>query len=110
MSCSSAQECDQPSKSQLTWSAGEASSRSSASPGEAVNQPGGWLTKEVTVIGSLGYLHHEFGVAIDLLADGRIRTEPIHTATVGLSELPEAIARLADDPTSAVKVLVDSSR
>ena len=36
--------------------------------------------------------------------------EPIHTTTVGLSELPEAIARLADDPTSAVKVLVDSSR
>ena len=30
--------------------------------------------------------------------------------TVGLSELPEAIARLADDPTSAVKVLVDPSR
>lgn len=78
--------------------------------GEAVIQPGGWLTKEVTVIGSLGYLHHEFGVAIDLIADGRIRTEPIHTTTVGLSELPEAIARLADDPTSAVKVLVDPSR
>ena len=78
--------------------------------GEATIQPAGWLTKEVTVITSLGYLHHEFAQTMDLIADGRIRTEPLHTATVGLSELPVVIERLADDPTSAVKVLVDPSR
>ena len=41
--------------------------------------------------------------------DGRIVVEPLHDKTVGLSQLPETIAQLADDPSSAIKVLVDPS-
>jgi threonine dehydrogenase-like Zn-dependent dehydrogenase len=69
--------------------------------------PGAWLLKEVTVVASLGYLHHEFGEAIDLIADGAVQVSPLHDSTVALADLPAAIERLADDPSSAVKVLVD---
>ena len=44
---------------------------------------------------------------MDLIADGRVRVAPLHDTTVTLDELPAAIERLADDPSSAVKVLVD---
>jgi len=75
--------------------------------GTATISPGAWLIKEVAVVSSLGYLHHEFGEAIDLVASGRLRLEPLHDRTVTLDELPLAIEQLADDPSSAVKVLVD---
>jgi (R,R)-butanediol dehydrogenase/meso-butanediol dehydrogenase/diacetyl reductase len=73
----------------------------------ATIQPATWLVKEVTVVGSLGYRSHEFGEAMGLIADGRVQVDPLHDATVSLDELPAAIERLADDPSSAVKVLVD---
>jgi (R,R)-butanediol dehydrogenase/meso-butanediol dehydrogenase/diacetyl reductase len=70
-------------------------------------QPAQWLVKEVTVLASLGYLHHEFAESMALIADGRVQVDPLHDATVALEALPAAIERLADDPSSAVKVLVD---
>ena len=78
--------------------------------GEASIAPARWLTKELAVVTSLGYLHHEFGLVMDLIADGRIRTAPMHTETVGLGELGATMERLADDPLGAVKVLVDPRR
>jgi (R,R)-butanediol dehydrogenase / meso-butanediol dehydrogenase / diacetyl reductase len=78
--------------------------------GTAAIAPGVWLVKEVTVVASLGYLHHEFAECMDLIADGRVQVTPLHDRTVGLSELPAAIERLADHPSSAVKVLVDPRR
>ena len=44
------------------------------------------------------------------VAEGAVRlttTAAAHDSTVMLTDLPDAIARLADDPSSAVKVLVD---
>jgi (R,R)-butanediol dehydrogenase/meso-butanediol dehydrogenase/diacetyl reductase len=75
--------------------------------GTATIAPGSWLVKEVSVVASLGYLHHEFGEAIALIADGSVQVAPLHDRTVTLAELPAAIAELADDPSSAIKVLVD---
>ena len=46
----------------------------------------------------------------DLIADGLVRTDPLHDHTVSLDELPVVIERLADDPSSAIKVLVDPTR
>lgn len=78
--------------------------------GTATIAPGAWLVKEVTVVASLGYRHEEFAQAIGLIGDGRVRVDPLHDATVGLGELPEMMARLADDPAAHVKVLVDPAR
>jgi (R,R)-butanediol dehydrogenase/meso-butanediol dehydrogenase/diacetyl reductase len=75
--------------------------------GSATIAPGAWLIKEVTVVASLGYLHHEFGETMALMADGRIDAPTLHDRTVSLAELPVAIEELADDPSSATKVLVD---
>lgn len=74
--------------------------------GSASISPGTWLMKEVQVTASLGYLHHEFGEVIDLIADGAVRVAPLHDRTITLDELPVTIAALADDPSSATKVLV----
>ena len=75
--------------------------------GNATISPHSWLIKEVNVVGSIGYQHHEFADAMDLIASGKVQTDPLHDSTVALTELPVAIERLADDPSSAVKVLVD---
>jgi threonine dehydrogenase-like Zn-dependent dehydrogenase len=42
-----------------------------------------------------------------LMRDGRIDAPTLHDRTVSLAELPLAIEELADDPSSATKVLVD---
>jgi len=75
--------------------------------GSANILPHMWLLKDATVVSSLGYIHHEFGEVMDLIADGRIKVDPLHDKTVSLSELPLALAELADNPSSAVKILVD---
>jgi len=75
--------------------------------GLATISPHAWLVKEVTVVGSLGYLHHEFKDAMELIHAGKVLTDPLHDLTVALEDLPNAIERLADDPSSAIKVLVD---
>ena len=42
-----------------------------------------------------------------MIADGRIRLEPMHTSTVPLSQLGAAIADLASGTSLETKVLVD---
>lgn len=75
--------------------------------GAATISPATWLVKEITVTAAIGHLHHEVAEVIDLIADGRVRTEPLHDRTVSLADLPAVIEQLADDPSSAIKVLVD---
>lgn len=75
--------------------------------GNATISPHVWLVKEVTFVASLAYNHHDFIETMNLMADGRILVDPLHDKTVGLSQLPDTIAELADDPSSAIKVLVD---
>lgn len=77
--------------------------------GAATISPHAWLIKEVNVTASLGYQHHEFGEVIDLIADGLVDVDALHDKTVSLAELPAAIEQLADDPSSAIKVLVDTT-
>lgn len=78
--------------------------------GAATISPHTWLVKEITVTAAIGHLHHEVAEVIDLIADGLVRTDPLHDRTVSLAELPVVIEQLADDPSSAVKVLVDPTR
>ena len=73
----------------------------------ATIMPALWVVKEVTAIASLAYTHGEFVEAADLIETGRVRVEPLHDHTVGLSGLGEALGGLADKSLDAVKVLVD---
>lgn len=75
--------------------------------GAATIQPGAWLVKEVTITSSLGYLHHEFTATMGLVASGRLDVGALTERTIVLDELPSTIAELADNPSAAVKVLVD---
>ncbi len=74
---------------------------------DASISPGAWLVKEVAVTASLAYFHEEFAMAMGMIADGRVRVEPLHTATVGLSGLDGALADLAGGASEQIKVLVD---
>jgi (R,R)-butanediol dehydrogenase/meso-butanediol dehydrogenase/diacetyl reductase len=68
--------------------------------------PGGWLIKEVRLVASLGQLHDEFDTAMQLVADGRLQLEPLHTGTVPLSEIDRGFQDLLSGGDH-VKILVD---
>jgi (R,R)-butanediol dehydrogenase/meso-butanediol dehydrogenase/diacetyl reductase len=66
-----------------------------------------WLIREVTVSVSLAHNYEEFFITIGLLGDGRLRVAPLHSRTIGLAELPAALATLASGEGDLCKVLVD---
>jgi (R,R)-butanediol dehydrogenase/meso-butanediol dehydrogenase/diacetyl reductase len=69
--------------------------------------PRTWLAKEVSLVASLGTLHEEFEMTMQLVADGRVKLEPLHTDTVGLDDLEDAFQQLVGGGQQ-VKVLVDA--
>ncbi len=68
---------------------------------------GTWLVKEIRTTSSLAYVREEFEMAMGMMADGRVRVEPLHTSTVGLDGLGAALADLASGVSTQAKVLVD---
>ena len=74
--------------------------------GPASISPGTWLRKEITVVAALGYVHHEFETAMEMLADGRIQVSALHTSTTRLEGLAETLADLASGTSTQLKVLV----
>jgi (R,R)-butanediol dehydrogenase/meso-butanediol dehydrogenase/diacetyl reductase len=68
--------------------------------------PANWLIKEVRLVASLAYLHEEFDHTMQLVADGRLRLEPLHSRTVGLEDLDGAFRSLLANEGD-VKILVD---
>ena len=75
--------------------------------GDAPISPGAWLIKEISVTSSLAYFREEFEMAMGMMADGRVRVDPLHSATVGLDGLEEALADLGSGSSEQAKVLVD---
>ena len=69
--------------------------------------PATWLIKEIAVTSALAYTNEEFDMAMGMIADGRFRTEPLHSSTVGLDGLDAALADLASGTSLQTKVLVD---
>jgi len=65
-----------------------------------------WLVKEIGLQAALAYTHEEFEMAMGLVADGRIDVDAMHTQTVGLAGINDALAGLAAG-TGQMKVLVD---
>jgi (R,R)-butanediol dehydrogenase / meso-butanediol dehydrogenase / diacetyl reductase len=74
---------------------------------DATIRPGIWLMKEVTVRCSIAYEQRDFAPVVAMLADGRLRANPLHTRTIGLSMLGDAMAELGAGLARDVKVLVD---
>lgn len=72
--------------------------------------PATWLIKEIAVTAALAYTNDEFESAMGMIADGRFRTEPMHSGTVGLDELGATLADLASGTSLHTKVLVDPRR
>ncbi len=72
----------------------------------ATIDPGIFLVKELDVHCSIAYQHAEFERAMAMMADGRVRTEPIHTATVGMDGLESALKGLAAGGAET-KILLD---
>ena len=68
--------------------------------------PREWIAREVTVVSALAYLHEEFQIAMELIADGHVQVQQVHSSTVGLADLPAVIERLAGG-SGETKILVD---
>lgn len=77
---------------------------------DASISPATWLIKEISVTAALAYTHEEFDMVMGMIGDGRFVCEPMHTNTVGLSDLGAALDELASGQTEQVKVLVDPRR
>lgn len=75
--------------------------------GDAPISPASWLIKEISVTSALAYTYDEFDLAMGMIADGRFRTEPMHSSTVGLDLLDATLADLASGHSAHTKVLVD---
>ena len=78
--------------------------------GDAPISPGAWLIKEISVTSSLAYFREEFEMAMGMMADGRVRVDPLHSATVGLEGFPAALVDLASGTSEHTKVLVDPNQ
>jgi (R,R)-butanediol dehydrogenase/meso-butanediol dehydrogenase/diacetyl reductase len=77
---------------------------------DAAINPTAWLVKEISVVAALAYTHDEFDLAMAMIADGRVRLDPMHTTTVGLDGLAAALDDLAGGAPEQTKVLVDPRR
>lgn len=65
------------------------------------------MARETRLVGANAYTRADFARTMGLIADGRVRVEPLHTRTVGLDGLADVLAVLASGEGSDVKVLVD---
>lgn len=75
--------------------------------GEATIVPAGWIAKEISVSTSIAYERHDFTDAMDMLADSKVRIDPLHTKTASLAEFESVLADLATGKSAEIKVLVD---
>jgi len=67
------------------------------------------LLKEVSIVFSQCYTEQTFADVIDAVAKGYVNVRPMHTKTVGLTELPSAFEALRT-AAGHCKVLIDPSR
>ena len=74
---------------------------------DAPIKPSVWLRKELTVACSMGYHHTEFERAMAMMAEGRLRADPLHSRTVGMDGIEAAMGELAAGPSQDVKILLD---
>ena len=74
---------------------------------DAPISPSAWLIKEIRVSAALAYFHEEFEMVMGMMADGRVQVDALHTGTVGLEGLADALADLGSGTSTHTKILVD---
>ena len=74
--------------------------------GPATIDPRIWLVKEIAVQAALAYTHEEFAMSMAMVADRRVNVDAMHTSTVGLDGIHDALAGLSSG-SGDMKVLVD---
>lgn len=62
------------------------------------------ITKEILLDNSTAHHHHEFGLTMDLMLDGRLRAGPLHSRTLGLDELENAFRALSTGDEAKILV------
>ena len=67
------------------------------------------ITKELSMNFVIYYTPDEFAEALSMLREGQLDWRTLHTGTVGLHDIPDAFASLAD-PEEHAKILVDPWR
>lgn len=75
--------------------------------GDVPINPRTWLYKEITTTSALAYLHHEFEETMQLIADGRIVVDLLHSSTTSIHGLGATLEDLASGSTDQIKVLLD---
>ena len=68
------------------------------------------MAREVRIVGANAYTRADFARIMGLIADGRVRVDPLHSRTIGLDALPDVLTTLAAGTGDDVKVLVDPRR
>ncbi len=62
------------------------------------------ITKEILLDNSTAHHHHEFGITIDLMLDGRLRAEPLHSRTLPLDRIAEGFDSLLQGDEAKILV------
>jgi (R,R)-butanediol dehydrogenase / meso-butanediol dehydrogenase / diacetyl reductase len=75
--------------------------------GDVSINPSSWLRKEITVTAALAYLHEEFEMTMEMIADGRIVVDTLHTSTTRIDGLGETLDELASGSSDQTKVLLN---
>jgi (R,R)-butanediol dehydrogenase/meso-butanediol dehydrogenase/diacetyl reductase len=62
------------------------------------------ITKEIVIDNSSAHQHHEFGITMDLIRDGRLRTGPIHSRTLPLDRIVEGFDSLLEGEEAKILI------
>jgi L-iditol 2-dehydrogenase len=75
--------------------------------GEEVPVPMGLVQdREIELLGTLMYVRADFEEARDLIAGGKVKTEPLITRRAALEELPEVMDAIIANPSANIKNLI----
>jgi (R,R)-butanediol dehydrogenase/meso-butanediol dehydrogenase/diacetyl reductase len=75
--------------------------------GEASVEPMLWSLNDLTIVGTWCYWVYDFDRVAAQIAAGDLPVERVITSNVGVSDAPDAFARLASGTADEIKVLVD---
>jgi threonine dehydrogenase-like Zn-dependent dehydrogenase len=68
---------------------------------------GGFIKREVALITTFGFTRQDFLTGNSLYADGRLDLQPLIGPTIGLEQVPEVLAHIAEHGTGGKRYVVD---